>query len=73
MGCINSKSKCVICSKSAKKVLWPCGHYCLCEKCCIELSKYFPSTHNEIIDTRHHNTVQCPLCRTIALPCNLYS
>lgn len=78
MGCLISKAKfqakCVICYSVTNEVLWPCGHFCLCSKCCNELSKYRrePSHLNVILDLNECNGVQCPICRCTAVPTKVF-
>ena len=49
MGCVTSKptnqTECVICYDKAEKVLFPCGHFCLCDNC-----------NNKLHDTYFHLT-----------------
>lgn len=74
MGCTNSKPKCVICGNEAKKLLWPCGHFCLCTDCNVELSKYRQGSSelNIVIDLDESKGVQCPICRCTAIPTNVF-
>ena len=74
MGCYKSKPKCVICYNEAEKLLWPCGHFCLCTDCNVELSKYRRgSNHLKMnIELNDIKGVQCPICRCTAVPTNVY-
>ena len=39
MGCFSSRPKCIICDEMAEKILYPCGHYCLCAVCANKLNR----------------------------------
>ena len=74
MGCYSSKTKCVICYNEAEKLLWPCGHFCLCSDCSIELSKYRqgPKYLNVNLNLDDCKGVKCPICRSTSVPTNVY-
>ena len=74
MGCYNSKPKCVICYKNAEKVLWPCGHICLCGDCAQKLtnSRSGSSEYRLKLNLDECGGVHCPICRQTAIPSNLY-
>ena len=77
MGCYNSKVKsafCIICGLEAEKVLFPCGHFCLCNACNVEMAKARQGGSNLKININleERHGVNCPVCRTIAFPMNVY-
>ena len=74
MGCSKSKPKCVICTGKVNHMLWPCGHFCLCADCTVELSKYRrgPNELKVNLNLDECKGVQCPVCRCIAVPTKVF-
>lgn len=74
MGCLPSKPKCVICQNNVSKILWPCGHFCVCDNCIIELAnrRHGPNEIKFSLDLKKMNAVHCPLCRSISIPNTVY-
>ena len=73
---INGKfqAKCIICYSVTNEILIPCGHFCLCSNCSIQLFKLRqgPSELNLVIDLNTNNGVQCPICRCTAVPIKVF-
>ena len=72
MGCFSSRPKCIICDEMAEKILYPCGHYCLCAVCANKLVNYNQNSHVSQCITIN-TTLQCPVCRTMCLPSHVYT
>ena len=85
MGCIlshstnesNSRVECVVCYNEANTVLYPCGHYCLCNDCALQISENDKEKLREMvyvkINIRRHNGLYCPFCRKLGLPTKVFS
>ena len=74
MGCFNSKPRCIICYQTVDRILVPCSHYILCFSCCKELSSHYQGVnyiHIKLDKTKDH-VLQCPLCRSTAIPKIVY-
>ena len=70
--CHCKKPTCVICYGTAEKILWPCGHFCLCNVCSIELSNQQRITHQEYINISNHVQIKCPICRLFSIASKIY-
>ena len=72
MGCFHSRiAKCCICfEKNVNKVLFPCGHRILCDNCIEKL--YISAEANIHISFPHLKYINCPLCRKISVPIQIY-
>ena len=72
MGCAATKvceqSECVICYNKAEKVLFPCGHFCLCNNC---VNRLFV-TDCHFFNNKEYNVIICPICRARSISINLY-
>lgn len=68
MGCISSKPACVICYGVADQILWPCGHFCLCADCTIQLSNHQSIENLSYIKIKDYTQIKCPLCRSFSIP-----
>ena len=83
MGCIQLRGakkdivlpECVICFNTAENILWPCGHFCLCNSCASNLATYNREINNVSsfkLDQNRMKAVKCPICRKVVLPTKFY-
>ena len=77
MGSCFSKNRpvttCIICFNKANTVLYPCGHYCLCQECADILSRQETSgPHYFHLDYHDRGGMRCPICRRRGLPALVY-
>ena len=72
MGCVTSKptnqTECVICYDKAEKVLFPCGHFCLCDNC---NNRLFVREYH-LFNNNEYNVIICPICRSQSMSSFLY-
>lgn len=82
MGCVSSTSpvvkkvECVVCYNEADMVLYPCGHYCICNDCALQMSMNDRQRLGDLVsiklNIRKHNGLFCPFCRKLGLPAKIY-
>ena len=86
MGCLLSKNRgenntipqveCVVCFNEANRVLYPCGHYCICNDCAMQMSQNDRSRLGDIVyvklNVRRQNGLFCPICRRLGLPTKIF-
>ena len=82
MGCISStqqsvsKVECVVCFNEADTALYPCGHFCICKDCSMQISINERDRLGDMIylklNLRKHNALFCPFCRKLGLPTKIY-
>lgn len=82
MGCVSStphvvqKVECVVCFKEADTVLYPCGHYCICNDCALQIARNDRQRLGDLVsiklNIRKQNGLFCPYCRKIGLPTKIY-
>ena len=66
-------TSCVVCFKKADTVLYPCGHYCLCKDCGLQLSERDTSEFRYIqFNYKNRGGMTCPMCRRKGLPAIVY-
>ena len=82
MGCKQSQEskeessavgECIICFNPVENILWPCGHFCLCNSCASRLVQHIEGTRVQIMVNRNRvKPLKCPICREFALPTKFY-
>ena len=64
---------CVACLHTADTVLYPCGHYCLCQNCAQILANQDTSEFRFVqFDYKARSGMRCPMCRRRGLPALVY-
>ena len=68
---------CVICLSEANIVLYPCGHFCLCQSCSDKLLRQTWKNKPEMkyleLDYKiKRRGMKCPMCRRKGLPAIVY-
>ena len=67
------QTTCVVCFNKATTVLYPCGHFCLCQNCGEELSRRDTSQFTYIkFNYKDRGGMKCPMCRRKGLPAIVY-
>ena len=66
-------TSCIICFNEANTVLYPCGHFCLCQECAEVLAEQCEShLQNFHLNFQQRRGMRCPICRRKGLPAIVY-
>lgn len=67
------RTACIICFQTANTVLYPCGHFCLCQECSERLSRQDTSQLRYFkLNFKERKGMKCPMCRRKGLPAIVY-